>query len=370
MIHMKKNLYFIIGILLFSVLFSSCENDLEKIVVAPNNGPTNVSVDNDIPLICTAENAKDTIYVISWSSADFGENISSTYTLQLDVAGSNFINPQEIVAGNNIYKIYLTSDKLNSIMHKLGLPIDVATDLEARIMAKPMVLGSSEPQLPILYSSDKIKLNITSFAMAPLHFIGSMFGVYFVDPNVWDITNYRYVMFRNDPLSIDEYTGFIRGFDPATYAGQFKFINDGDLNTYTMYGKKEGTLSLSGGNFELEQDGYYTITASTSQLTYSIKNFDINNAKSYESIELNGTGSDSPLTLTKTYYDPHIWIIDDVNLTTGEVIFKSGSTTWGAQTFPYGKGRIGGENIRISKAGKYYVKFNDLTGHYVFYQKK
>ena len=43
--------------------------------------------------------------------------------------------------------------------------------------------------------------------MAPLHLIGSMFGVYFVDPNVWDIENYRYVMFRDDPLGIDQYTG-------------------------------------------------------------------------------------------------------------------------------------------------------------------
>lgn len=367
---MKKNLNYIIGTLLFSLLFSSCENDLEKVVATPTRIPENVTVDKNTPLVCTAENAKDIAFVITWSAASFGEDISSAYTLQIDVAGNNFSTPQEIAVGNNIYKKELTSDNLNSIMHKLGQPVDVGTDLEVRIMAKPMILGSSDPQLPVQYSTSKVKLNVTSFAMASLHFIGSMFGVYFVDPNVWDIANYRYVMFRNDPLSIDEYTGFIRGFDPTTYAGQFKFINDGDLNTYTMYGKKDGILSLSGGNFELSKDGYYTITASTSQMTYSIKEFDASKALSYEKLEMSGLGVGSTVSLAKAYYDPHIWIIDNIDLTTNEVIFQSGSTTWGARTFPYGKGSIGGESIKVTKAGKYYIKFNDLTGHYVFYQKK
>lgn len=367
---MKKKINYILGIFLFSTLFFSCENNMEEVVVTPDNGPENVAVDTDIPLICTADNAKDTVFVISWSAADFGKDISSTYTLQLDVVGNDFTNAQEIVAGNNIFQKHLTSDNLNSIMHKLNQPIDVATDLEVRIMARPMVLGSSEPVLPVLYSSSKVKLNVTSFAMAPLHLIGSMFGVYFVDPNVWDIANYRYVMFRDDPLGIDQYTGFIRGFDPTTYAGQFKFINDGDLNTYTMYGKKDGALSLSGGNFELDKDGYYIITASTSQMTYSIKEYDASSALVYTEMQLVGLGVSTTQTLSQAYYDPHIWIVDDVTLTTGELVFQSGSTIWSAKTFPYGKGVLDGEKISVTKAGNYYIKFNDLTGHYVFYQKK
>ncbi|WP_418699228.1 SusE domain-containing protein [Bacteroides sp.] len=366
---MKKKISYILGMFLFSIFFS-CENDMEKVVVTPNNGPENVTVNTDVPVVCTADNAKDTVLVVSWSAADFGKDISSTYTLQLDIVGNGFANAQELVAGNNVFLKHLTSDNLNSIMHKLNQPVDVATDLEVRIVAKPMVLGSSEPVLPVLYSSSKVQLNITSFAMAPLHFIGSMFGVYFVDPNVWDIANYRYVMFRDDPLSIDQYTGFIRGFDPTTYAGQFKFINDGDLNTYTMYGKADGTLSLSGGNFELEKDGYYTITASTSQMTYSIKEYDASAAPTYTEIQLTGSGVATTQTLSQAYYDPHIWIIDDVALTTGDLVFQSGSTFWAAKTFPYGKGASGGEDISVTKGGNYYIKFNDLTGHYVFYQKK
>lgn len=367
---MKKKVNYILGMFLFSSFFFSCENNMEKVIVTPANGLENVDVDTSTPLVCTAENAKDTVFVVSWSAAEFGEDISSTYTLQVDVAGNNFANAQELVAGNNVFLKHLTSDNLNSIMHKLNQAIDVPTDLEVRVMAKPMVLGSSEPVLPILYSSSKVQLNVTSFAMAPLHLIGSMFGVYFVDPNVWDIANYRYVMFRDDPLGVDQYTGFIRGFDSTTYAGQFKFINDGDLNTYTMYGKQNGALSLSGGNFELEKDGYYTITASTSQMTYSIKEYDVNAAPTYAEVQLVGSAVTATQTLSQAYYDSHIWTIDDVVLTDGELVFQSGSTSWSAKTFPYGKGTSVGEHISVTKAGNYYIKFNDLTGHYVFYQKK
>ena len=367
---MKKIFNQLVGTLVFSILLFSCESDLEKVVLQPGNGPVHVTVNTDVPLVCSAENAKDTAFVITWEAADYGKDISSSYTLQIDVVGNNFAAPQEVVVGNNVFSKPLTSDNLNSIMHKLGQAIDVATDLEVRVMAKPMVLGSSEPVLPILYSQTAVKVNVTSYAMAPLHLIGSMFGVYFVDPNVWDIANYRYVMFRDDALATDEYTGFIRGFSDVTWAGQFKFINDGDLNTYTMYGKKDAnTLSLTGGNFELPQDGYYTITASTSKMTYSIKEYDVSAAPVYATIQLSGSGVASTVTLVQAYYDPHIWIADDITLTTGELTFLSGLNSWSTKTFPYGKGTVDGEDIKVTKAGKYYVKFNDLTGHYVFYQK-
>lgn len=368
---MKKSLNQIVGALLCSMLLFSCENELEKVILAPGDGPSDVKVDTNTPLVCSAENAKDTAFVITWAKAGFGENISAAYTLQIDVAGNNFATPQEVVVGNNVYKKHLTSDNLNTIMHKLGQPIDVATDLDVRVMAKPMVLGSSEPALTPLYSPAAVKINVTSYAMAPLHLIGSMFGAYGVEPNVWDITNYRFVMFRNDPLSTDEYTGFIRAFSNVTWAGQFKFMNDGDLNTYTMYGKKDAnTLSLTGGNFELPKDGYYTIVASTSKMTYSIKEYDASKAVVYTVLQLSGSGVASTVTLTQAYYDKHIWTADDITLTTGELTFQSGTTQWSAKTFPFGKGSIGGENIKVTKAGKYFIKFNDLTGHYVFYQKK
>ena len=104
-------------------------------------------------------------------------------------------------------------------------------------------------------------------------------------------------------------------------------------------------------------------------MTYSIKEYDVSAAPVYATIQLSGSGVASTVTLVQAYYDPHIWIADDITLTTGELTFLSGLNSWSTKTFPYGKGTVDGEDIKVTKAGKYYVKFNDLTGHYVFYQK-
>lgn len=86
-----------------------------------------------------------------------------------------------------------------------------------------------------------------------------------------------------------------------------------------MYGKKDAnTLSLTGGNFELPQDGYYTITASTSKMTYSIKEYDVSAAPVYATIQLSGSGVASIVTLDSGILRSAHLIADDITLTTRE----------------------------------------------------
>ena len=56
---MKKIFNQLVGTLAFSILLFSCESDLEKVVLQPGNGPVHVTVNTDVPLVCSAENAKD-----------------------------------------------------------------------------------------------------------------------------------------------------------------------------------------------------------------------------------------------------------------------------------------------------------------------
>lgn len=68
-------------------------------------------------------------------------------------------------------------------------------------------------------------------------------------------------------------------------------------------------------------------------MTYSIKEYDASSALVYTEMQLVGSGVSTTQTLSQAYYDPHIWIIDDVTLTTGELVFQSGSTIWSAKLF-------------------------------------
>lgn len=348
--------------------FCSCDTDLDNIMIAPTSAPGNFAVDNDDPLVCSSENAADTAFVFSWSPADFGRNITSTYSLQFS-ATDDFSEVQEIAVGNNMLEAGVTSDNLNTIMHGLGMPIDVPSDLLVRVKARPMVLGSSTPALPELYSESVQSVNVTSYALAPFHLLGSMFGAWLTgDPYAWDITNYRYVMFRDDPLSKDTYTGHFLGFNPVTYEGQIKFQADGDLGTYTQYGVTDGKLSLTGANVEPAEGGYYTITCSLSDMSFSMVPYDASGAVEYGSISMSGSAVNGTVELEQAFYDAHIWSADNVELTVGEAAFESGSKVWVGTTFPWGKDS-GNGSINITKAGTYYVKFCDLTGHYVFYEK-
>lgn len=349
-------------------LFCACDTDLDNITISPTVAPGNLTVNTDEPLICSSENAADTAFVFKWTPADFGRNISSVYSLQFSIT-EDFNEAQEITVGNNILEAGITSDNLNTIMHSLGMPIDVPADILVRVKARPMVLGSSTPVLPELYSEQTQTVTVTSYALPPLHFIGSMFGAYGVDPYAWDNTNYRYILFRDDILSRDTYTGFFYGFDPVTYAGQFKLISDSDLGTWTQYTSVNGTLTTDGPNMEPAQGGYYEINTSLGDMKFSMEPYDISGAAEYSTIVLSGSGVKSDVVLQQAPQDVHIWSADDVELVDGEVAIKSDSKTWGGTTFPYGKSDGNGGVIKVD-AGKYFVKFCDLTGHYVFYEKK
>ncbi len=62
----------------------------------------------------------------------------------------------------------------------------------------------------------------------------------------------------------------------------------------------------------------------------------------------------------------------DIDLTVGGAKFRkddSWDINWGSGDFPSGVGTQGGDNIPVSKAGKYHVTFDTLTGAYDFEEK-
>ena len=62
----------------------------------------------------------------------------------------------------------------------------------------------------------------------------------------------------------------------------------------------------------------------------------------------------------------------DIDLTVGGAKFRkddSWDINWGSGDFPSGVGTQGGDNIPVSKAGKYHVTFDTLTGAYNFEEK-
>jgi hypothetical protein len=361
-------------VVLTLALFSACENNLEKFTLSAKGAPDNISVNPNTNFVCTLNNANDTAFIFSWSEADFGEHIAVIYSLQFDVVGNNFSSPHEISAGNKITTLIVTSEELNSTMHALGQPIETPTNIEVRVKALPVVLGSAQPSLTPLFSESIVTVNLTSYAIPPMHMLGSMFDNYLDDPTMvyfWNFSNYKYVMFRDNPLTPDVCIAQLKAVNGTGLQGEMAFIEDARLGSYTFLNKdQEGTLKYGGSNINVSQPGYYEVKVDFAKMTYSLSSYDASGATTYTTLQLSGSSVVSSVSLLQSHYEPHIWEADNVVLTTGNVKFTANaSTVFGGDSFPWGKGVVNGDDINILKAGTYFIKFNDLTGHYIFYQK-
>lgn len=381
---MKKYYNLISGLLLILFLVSSCERDVQEQILTLVNSPSGVGVDNTDPFVCTEANTKDVAYTFDWEAADFGPNISCTYVLQFDKKGGDFTSPFEITAGINVQEKSIISKEVNDIMYGLKLPIDnTICDVDVRVLAKPMVVGTATPNIPLAVSDKKITIQVASFIYRdPIHLIGTMFGCHpwmagthptWVDQFAWDAANYRYLFFRDNPFdNIDVYTAQFRGdnenaADGSPWIGAFKIRMEGTTDQLGKTG--EGTLGQGGDIKDIKAPGYYTIKVNISAKTYSIDPFDASGAVSYTSAKLTGSALQSDVTMVQAFNNPHIWTANDVVLTDSEVKFNLDGALWGSDKFPWGIASQNGEGVKIFEAGTYFVKYNDLTGHYVFYKR-
>ena len=182
-------------------------------------------------------------------------------------------------------------------------------------------------------------------------------------------------LFR-DPAddNIFYYTGYFN-------AGSFKFLTtlgswapmygvDPDAAGSLMYRETENDTDP--GNIDVNEAGYYSLMVNLNDLTYTFEPYDASAATSYTTIGILGDSTpdawDADQDMTPLANDPHIWYINEIQLTDGEAKFRAGDAwdvSWGANTPLSGEATLSGPNIPVT-AGIYDVWFNDLTGRYIF----
>lgn len=247
----------------------------------------------------------------------------------------------------------------------------------------PLVDGDGENDIPAPATAALYKVTADFTTMTytveevksaeKIYIIGDVLG-----GKTWDNSNTDYIMFRANNDVSDRtytYTGYFK-------AGGFKCISEKSLGTWDgLYGKGDpGNLSQDGGagNIDIPAAGYYTVTVNLTAMTYTIENYDASAATTYDRIGLIGSGTptgwDGDTPMTPTDYDPHIWVLDGIALAKDEVKIRANNSwdvAWGGGESEYGIGTTapGAPNINITSAGNYYVKFNDLTGHFIFLKK-
>jgi len=359
-------------ILLGILTFNSC-SDLD---VAPKIGLTTSPQITDPEAgkayVLTAEAASNTFEVYTYSKAKWGENATpAEYKVQIALAGTSFAAPTTIVTTNDSpFRIGVS--EMNTAMANLGVKKAEATDIEMRLVAKPINENTEViAGLDTLYSK-ALSLTVTPYftfkEIKPLYIVGAILG-----NKAWDALNYSYLMFKDNSETSNTVFTYTTNFKADGYK---LLVTLGAWNTAWGYDGTGKIVQMDNGGNLTATAGYQTMTFNTANGTLTYAPYNVSAAPSYTSIGLIGDFNSwsGDVVLTKTDYDPHIWVADDVALTAGGVKFRvdaAWDSKWGGTEYPYGVGDPASSagNIPVDQDGTYFIKFNDLTGHYVFYKK-
>ena len=367
-----KNILFL---MIAMLAFVSCSDDDEPAIPQYQPSVLTHPTDGTSYELLQKDKTKEA-FALSWTSYKQSELALAppVYAIQVDTVGSNFSKAQTILSVSEVsdataatvYNASVTVEQLNSALTTgLHLTPEKEYNIEIRVITQ-IASGLIKTSASNVFTAKAIPYEVVALP-DPIHLIGSMFG-----ENSWNEHNYTFVMFRASNDEVNTYTGkFAAG-------SEFKFIPNANLGTWALsygVGASAGTLtSDNAGNItDIKTAGYYTVTADISALKYTVTAYDASAAKEYGDIELIGAFNNwsdaGTIKLTKSSYDPHIWVADDVNITAGEIKFRADAgwaVSWGGDSFPYGGGS--GNNI-AAEDGKYFIKFNYLTGQYVFLSK-
>lgn len=364
----KLNIFGIFVIALFGLL--ACSDDTDpQYETGTSVKPAAFTDPQDGKVYVLLEGTEaNTFEKYTWTGPDYGIPVGVRYVVQLDTAGGDF-SKAVVLATTTERSVRFTVKQINDAILSFGYTTTEPVKLQMRLQSNAM--GGEEgttalPDFPVV-ASEPINLTVTPFMtvinIVPLYIIGRAVGG-------WDNSSTEYMMFREDSdptKQIYTYTGKFN-------QGEFKLISGNDIGTWNnLYGDGEnGKLSQDGGASNISgitAEGYYTVTADIAAMTYSIVAIS-SPPVTYSIIGLIGEFNDwnGDAQMTVRTYDPHIWVIDNIDLPAGEVKFRANAgwdVNWGGENLPYGKGVNGGNNLKL-EAGSYYIKFNDITGHYIF----
>ena len=358
---MKNKISILLSSLFILFLFTGCEDDTDIFTVAETSPVTLAELTiTDIQL--DAVNTTNPAVTFNWTVADYGQPAEERYALELS-SDNAFTNPvvPSTVNGNNT--VTLSVGELNSAAGSVGLPPFESNTMYARIVSS---IGTQNG-LPVAS-------NIISFQVTP--FFNYPFKDYYLVGNAtaadWNNNNNNPALFRDaDNSNLYRYTGYFN-------SGQFKVLEVKGL-WQPQWGTNDGTTidvnpgdtsdpgTFPNNNSDIAANGYYTFTMDFGSGSYSFSSFDDSGATDYTSIELQGSGTASTVTMNRlSANDSHVWYANNVTLNPGDVSFLTNTgASWGSDSSFSGVATSGGSDIPVIVGDDYDVWFNDLTGDYI-----
>lgn len=228
-----------------------------KLTVTPYNDPSVLSA-SATSVTTALATANQLSLTFSWTPSFNGYTGNVTYAIQYDSAGKNFVSPQEIAVGINVYSKPMTQGEMNTTALNSGIPGGNSGKVEYRLKATT-ALGA------VAYSN-VVFVTIQSYVPILRFYLPGSYQAATGNGNDWDpatapelIRDLRPVVF-NDMYYIYIYL-------PA--GAQFKVTQGRDWAI--NYGGSGGNLVPGGANLTVASAGVYRISINRTTLKYDIK---------------------------------------------------------------------------------------------------
>lgn len=376
---MKKTIYIFVA-LLFVLGFNACSEDDDFTFVAKPD-PDGIAFENifleSYPL--STSNADNLAERFVWNAVDFGAPTPINYELQASVA-ETFESYTVLAKDLKETNYGVTVNNLLVLAAEAGLDNDPETEaansgaLYFRVRA---YVGDAEAKgTEQLSPATPIQVVLTEATEeGGLELKPQFFLVGDVTAAGWNPDNTNTPLFRDGENDlVFNFTGRFagtadtEGFKLLEVLGEWQpqWGLDGEaLSNSTLLGGDPAAIAVT-------TDGYFSLSVNKEDMSYTMVPFDASTAPTYTTIGILGDatagGWDADTDMTATTFDPHIWVMEDVELAEGELKFRANDAwdaSWGAATPLSGQGLNNNDpNIPVT-AGTYDVWFNDLDGRYI-----
>ena len=336
---MKKIIYKLTYLTALFAFIYSCD-DVERVYY--NDAAETVLSLSDDNLVLNEENAANEILTLTWTEPDFGFSAAALYSVQIDVQGGDFSNPQIISVGGAFDKTF-TVEEINAKLLSLSMLPNEEGVASFRIKAT-----LSEYQE--IYSNT---VNITVTPYSALLDLSTSLGVVgSATPGGWGNENILDLPFYTTATT-NVYVAYV-----TLRNGEIKFRNNNDWSENWGDDGADGTLDSYGANIAVSA-GTYKIEVNFSSMTYTMEEYSWGIVGSATT---NGWGGPDMMFHYNSFQDDWRAI---VTLGDGEVKFRF-NNDWGVNYGDDGADgtmEANGANIAVS-AGHYLVTMNLNTQSY------
>jgi len=261
-----KNISILLLVIFGIGLVSSCKKESKEPVLDMSKTQSAVLTAPAGKTLVLLEAQADSVINFTWTAAVYNlTNLeTTTYLLQMDTVGGNFNKPAELTSTTDL-SFSITVGGLNGKLKAMGIPVNVATSVEFRIVS----FVNNTTESTNAYSS-VVTNTITAYEGGVIEY-----------PKLWVPGDYQGWDPASAPVlqsfaSDGNYTGYIYFPEGGTYA--FKFTSDPDWD-HTNYGAGDspGTLSDTGPDIVMPGPGGYRINVDINNLTwtYELQNFGV-----------------------------------------------------------------------------------------------